>query len=485
MATKEFHLFSLLPGEVRNQIWDYSVRPHSIGGVQYFSVFPDDQIPDKFSRHLIPKIHKFQFDVIGPPISEDAESTPSWNLNRSTYSIDGGLWTACKDSRAAMHRRYEPERWSELYDNQRNGVGRDYWEDYITRVQNYYNVPATFLVNSDSGHQYFTLLPAQDLIIIRGYPSVPDMNHILNYIPFTSPLYGFGDPRLQRGNTKTLAAIQNLAREALEEVLFEGNGYKYYQIADQPGFLSVWDFAHELEYVATRIEAFKEREDEYDARIRERSGSCDTNNSLWHPNFLPSKRGNRTAETNVLVTKVRSRDGSAAKLYVQRKVDEIAKLVEEQERKKEEGLALQEKREEIDRAIEKKVDEISELIEEQERSFQKAGGLTFEDRLNQALLKRRILDDDDDDNADAANTDADDGDDANDDDDNADDDDDDDDDDDTNADAEKVDRKALSYEELFRQQLAAEGISFDDDDDDANDAIANAATAAMSEEGEE
>ncbi|KAK1964081.1 hypothetical protein LY78DRAFT_704696 [Colletotrichum sublineola] len=283
MATKEFHLFSLLPGELREQIWDHSVRPHGSRGVQYFSVFPEWDIDEEFSRHLIPM------------------TRPSWNQNRSTYAIDGGLWTACKESRAAMHRRYKPEQWT------------------------------TFLVNSDNSHQYFTLLPAQDLIVIQGYHSVPDMQKFPTLMPFGSPRCGFGgishigiafdpswtleelhlyemwewthdcnlpgyrwatynglisairdhwcsffcasiwlvDPRLRRRNTETPTASQNSAKEASEQIVFEGNGCKYYEVsgstsyydaetADQPGFLSIWDFAYEVEEAAARIEACEE-----------------------------------------------------------------------------------------------------------------------------------------------------------------------------------------------------------------------------------
>ncbi|KDN62603.1 hypothetical protein CSUB01_05491 [Colletotrichum sublineola] len=149
MATKEFHLFSLLPGELREQIWDHSVRPHGSRGVQYFSVFPEWDIDEEFSRHLIPM-----------------------------------------ESRAAMHRRYKPEQWSRFYEDQRRSE-EEWSSDVVTHPQ-YYDMPATFLVNSDNSHQYFTLLPAQDLIVIQGYHSVPDMQKLPTLMPFGSPRCGFG-----------------------------------------------------------------------------------------------------------------------------------------------------------------------------------------------------------------------------------------------------------------------------------------------------
>ncbi|KAK2022280.1 hypothetical protein LX32DRAFT_645634 [Colletotrichum zoysiae] len=297
MAAEDFRLFSLLPGELRDQIWDHSVRPQGIRGVQYFSIFPYDDIPEAFSRHLIPPAKIFQLELFGPPRPEDAESLPSWNLNRSTYSIDGGLWTACKESRAAMHRRYKPERWSQFYDSQRsNSHQESLWRSHpiITGGGRFADMPATFLVNSDKGHQYFTLLPAKDLIYIQGMPSSLDgLENLYEYMPFSSPSYGFGgirhlaieldplctieelsqyerswydgsdndipecrrqfydqlvmvvrdergdfagvtvwlvDPRLRSRNTEISAASQNSVKKTSERIVFKANGCKYHEV---------------------------------------------------------------------------------------------------------------------------------------------------------------------------------------------------------------------------------------------------------------
>ncbi|KAK2007726.1 hypothetical protein LZ32DRAFT_43909 [Colletotrichum eremochloae] len=345
MAANEFHLFSLLPGELRDQIWDQSVRPYGIRGVQYFSVFSyfaEDTAPESFRRHLIPPTKNNQLVLIGPPKPENTESLPSWNLNQSTYSIDGGLWTACKESRAAMARRYKPERWSQFYDRQRNRrkswaskpstCDETYW---ITDNGKYDDMPATFLVNSDKGHQYFTLMPAQDLIYIQGLPcAIWGVKGFRESMPFSSPWYGFGgfchlaiefdplctleeldryerswyhgsdhgipdvrwsfyselirimredsgyvtvwlvDPRLRLRNTEIPAVSQNSVKEASGRIIFEANGCKYHEVeewdsscdydaetADQPGFLSVWDFVYEVREVAYRMHAYEEEVD--------------------------------------------------------------------------------------------------------------------------------------------------------------------------------------------------------------------------------
>ncbi|EFQ33927.1 hypothetical protein CGRA01v4_12406 [Colletotrichum graminicola] len=338
MTAKEFHLFPLLPGEVRNLIWDHSVRPHGIRGVQFFSLFRSEKIPQAFSRNLMPRIQGSQGDIVGAPKAENAGSPPSWNHNRSAYAIDGGLWIASKESRAAMHRRYESEKWNGFYHLQHN-FSASYASSYLSSYQEAQQVtkcddlPVTFLVNSDEGHQYFTLLPAQDLFYIQGYPSWPELGHLREFMPSASPrhrlggfrhvamefdpswtLYELGeywwswdqrrssanrtqdhatiydtlayylkheankpeyhitawlvDPRLRSRKTETQAAKQSSAKEASERIVFEGIGCKYYEvssedefceydqeIADQRGFLSVWDFADELQSIVAGLEA--------------------------------------------------------------------------------------------------------------------------------------------------------------------------------------------------------------------------------------
>ncbi|KAK1989826.1 hypothetical protein LX36DRAFT_664853, partial [Colletotrichum falcatum] len=201
MAALEFYPFPLLPGELRDHIWDHSVRPHGFRGVQYFSIFHEEKIPNDYACNLAPRILKHQYHFIGAPLPENVESRPSWNRNRSTYAIDGGLWTACKESRAAMHRRYRPERWSELFDRERSrakitatrGSRIVCAEWFATNPKKYYHVPATFVVNSDSGYQHFTVLPAQDLIYLQGYPSWESKLYFLrDFMPFSSPRHGFG-----------------------------------------------------------------------------------------------------------------------------------------------------------------------------------------------------------------------------------------------------------------------------------------------------
>ncbi|KAF4920062.1 hypothetical protein CGCVW01_v007249 [Colletotrichum viniferum] len=113
MAGGSFFSFSLLPGEIRDQIWDFSTRPIGARGVHYFSALDawdnTRPIPEAFKQHTISRTLENQNQILAAPLVGNETSCPSWyDANRSTYAIDAGLWTACKESRAAMYRRYRP-----------------------------------------------------------------------------------------------------------------------------------------------------------------------------------------------------------------------------------------------------------------------------------------------------------------------------------------------------------------------------------------
>ncbi|KAH0425442.1 hypothetical protein CcaCcLH18_10990 [Colletotrichum camelliae] len=95
-----------------------------------------------------------------------ATEYPSWDNSDSTYAIDGGLWTACKESRAAMYRRYRPEEWSDylqlLKENPQLRFRVGFW-----RNPNHFDTSATFMVNDMQTKRFLTVLPARDLIFIQ------------------------------------------------------------------------------------------------------------------------------------------------------------------------------------------------------------------------------------------------------------------------------------------------------------------------------
>ncbi|KAF5640005.1 uncharacterized protein FTJAE_4551 [Fusarium tjaetaba] len=103
----EFKRFSELPRELRDHIWSMAIRDDR-PGVHIFGQYDTSKRFAKGSRFL----------RSGNVVS-DTWAEPSWrryfeNLNQSrsdenisTYLIDGGLWTACQESRLIMEKRFE------------------------------------------------------------------------------------------------------------------------------------------------------------------------------------------------------------------------------------------------------------------------------------------------------------------------------------------------------------------------------------------
>lgn len=106
MAT-EFHLFPFLPWELRDQIWKLAIRP-DLPGAHIFRVSDadahetsDDNDSYRCAKSLLAAPQCLPKSVDFTPAAQ-AAAPISWTLNNpSTYLIDSGLWTACKESRLA------------------------------------------------------------------------------------------------------------------------------------------------------------------------------------------------------------------------------------------------------------------------------------------------------------------------------------------------------------------------------------------------
>ncbi|UPK92691.1 hypothetical protein LCI18_003626 [Fusarium solani-melongenae] len=159
-----FHLFSRLPRELRQMIWTFVPRPRVPGvhifGTEHGNNYCDgDMAPcDDFIRPLDCGPRRQQLTPPTPrfPPTTSTLAEPSWTKsNPSSYLVDGGLWTACKESRAVMEREYEVEHWRTL---KHSG---DYPRDR-TRMPSM----GGFLDNG-SPH-YFTIFPNQDLFYFQA-----------------------------------------------------------------------------------------------------------------------------------------------------------------------------------------------------------------------------------------------------------------------------------------------------------------------------
>ncbi|WQF79395.1 Putative 2EXR domain-containing protein [Colletotrichum destructivum] len=189
MGITTFHPFPQLPGELRDVIWDHAVRPVDLRGVQYFSFYTNHEVPEKIKSHLMPLSHTYQREVLGAPLADDDALTASWNHNKSTYAIDGALWTTCKESRAAMHRRYNLCHWADLYDDPCRPLLSDSSRLSI-RHEDYKDLPAIFPVHDSNNWQYITVLPRRDLIMLQTW-DVDDFSSLGDGHMFSSMPRGF------------------------------------------------------------------------------------------------------------------------------------------------------------------------------------------------------------------------------------------------------------------------------------------------------
>ncbi|KAK2728262.1 hypothetical protein CKAH01_11157 [Colletotrichum kahawae] len=174
-------------------IWDFATRPHGIRGVQHFSIFHRNSVPADFEGHIAPLLETNQIEVVGAPSTIDSTTMGPYS-NNSTYTIDGGLWTACRESRAAMFRRYRPDEWTAFYEFQKRKYNPERERDrsvvHLSRI--YHDMPATFEMNHGEKSQFFTVFPVTDLIFMHLTSLRLRLWDLSKQLPFASWRLGFG-----------------------------------------------------------------------------------------------------------------------------------------------------------------------------------------------------------------------------------------------------------------------------------------------------
>ncbi|KAF4855116.1 hypothetical protein CGCSCA4_v001537 [Colletotrichum siamense] len=197
MATQTFHQFPMLPGEIRDQIWDLAVRPPGYRGVHIFTYIDENNYRDHrptsntFPRHLAKKMGDDR-RFVGAPTPANDTAPHSWTAgNPSTYVVDGGLLTACKESYRAICRRYDVEKWSS-YANACSKVMDPIQYSYLPEfAMNMDEFPATFSVESRGSPQCFMVLPCQDLVLLQVWDIIIDTEWVIErFMPFAHRLVG-------------------------------------------------------------------------------------------------------------------------------------------------------------------------------------------------------------------------------------------------------------------------------------------------------
>ncbi len=125
MEDRTFHPFPRQPKELRDVIWALAIRPDG-PSAHFFTVFDcaKDAEWSVLSQYSIRHPYRRKCVLAAPARrtsdhhsqkeeqQQQQEQQFSWvQGNRSGYLIDSGLWTACRESRAAVERRFKVADW--------------------------------------------------------------------------------------------------------------------------------------------------------------------------------------------------------------------------------------------------------------------------------------------------------------------------------------------------------------------------------------
>ncbi|KAH7152764.1 hypothetical protein EDB81DRAFT_945720 [Dactylonectria macrodidyma] len=171
----EFHRFLELPWELREDIWRLAIRP-AYPGVHVFTIYNSrfdkdaslNEIQDIVTTHEgYPKTRlaapRWGSRAIGDTFNS-REHTASWTCNNpSTYLIDAGLWTACKESRFIIERAFNSQSWFSDF--------RSCCDDLhvLCEGKELAREMACFKETDPSKRCYFTVFSKQDLFYLQPH----------------------------------------------------------------------------------------------------------------------------------------------------------------------------------------------------------------------------------------------------------------------------------------------------------------------------
>ncbi|KAJ3469558.1 hypothetical protein MRS44_003623 [Fusarium solani] len=118
-----FHRFFYFPWDIREQIWKFALRP-SLPGVHTFKLYKPNSGNGTDENIDIIACHTRQGSLrLAAPDRKQKSPTGNHNTditqnqgNHSTYLVDGGLWTACNESRHVIQRHFGFPKWRSLHD---------------------------------------------------------------------------------------------------------------------------------------------------------------------------------------------------------------------------------------------------------------------------------------------------------------------------------------------------------------------------------
>lgn len=165
MAAQAFGVFPYLPRELQDIVWKQAAASRSKELIKpaahFFTVFNVNEDDMSSVQQLVGGNHSLY------RLAEPRHNlSPRGDL--SAYLVDGGLWTACKNSRRAMEKRYEVAEWRvqmahcKSLDVSKNMVEWWKWRRVVEAA------PATrYLHSTNQGDRFFTVRPGSDLIVLQ------------------------------------------------------------------------------------------------------------------------------------------------------------------------------------------------------------------------------------------------------------------------------------------------------------------------------
>ncbi|KAJ3540938.1 hypothetical protein NM208_g4835 [Fusarium decemcellulare] len=177
-----FHRFADLPWELRDHIWNLAVRPPS-PGIHKFKLYNQetDGVLKNASNVVFDESKRYICLRLAAPDCDKSSGTDICNKdNLSIYLIDGGLWTACKESRVVMERSFRCLHGSKQMLKSVSEQKKD-------------DAAATgYFEGQDGQAYYFTVLPHRDLFLFQPQNlGTIDWSALDHDIPIGSRLWGF------------------------------------------------------------------------------------------------------------------------------------------------------------------------------------------------------------------------------------------------------------------------------------------------------
>ncbi|KAI6752385.1 hypothetical protein HG530_013754 [Fusarium avenaceum] len=152
-----FHQFSDLPRELRDMIWSFVIRDDN-PGVHIFGSLDLKKTNRTESRRLMSCGKKcWTYAALPWRHYFDSLDENRSDENVSTYLIDGGLWTACKESRLIMEKHFRQSEWPKKQECDR----------YFSQARKeHFKIPATGYFQGDELH-CLTVFPHRDLFVLQ------------------------------------------------------------------------------------------------------------------------------------------------------------------------------------------------------------------------------------------------------------------------------------------------------------------------------